>query len=400
MSRTEDVLTLFLASPGDVVDERNRFEETVNEWNRAWSRNFGLRLEVLRWENDAYPAIGEDAQDVINKQIPGDYDIFVGMMWSRFGTPTGRAGSGTAEEFALALSRHRSSPNNVEILFYFKDTAIPPSKLDPAQLVNVNAFKQSLAAAGVFYWEFSDTDQFEKLIGLHLAKHVQNWLARRANRRSDNSSVTRVIHKPSVAPSHGGQHLTEEDLGYLDFLETFLERSAEVAEIASRMTIAQQELTTRMAQRTEELNALIASPHSATPAQAKRLIAKAADDMLQFTNRLDAEIPLFRAAIDGSIGALTNAATISMDMGGAQTEESKTAAEGLLTALCGARESMSGFRASTAALPRMTKDLNAAKRQQLAALDALIGEFQNGERLLVEAIAVIEALLAGSSSAQ
>ena len=94
MSRTESVLAIFLASPSDVMDERNLFQEIVAEWNQTWARNLGLRLELLRWEQDAYPGAGTDSQDVINHQIPEDYDLFIGLMWSRFGTPTARAGSG------------------------------------------------------------------------------------------------------------------------------------------------------------------------------------------------------------------------------------------------------------------------------------------------------------------
>ena len=129
MPRSESVLTIFLASPSDVADERNQLHETVTEWNRAWARNLGVRLEIARWEDDAYPGIGIDAQDVINRQLPQDYDLFIGIMWSRFGTPTGRDGSGTAEEFNRALQRFRSAPEDVTVFFYFKDAPVPPSKL-------------------------------------------------------------------------------------------------------------------------------------------------------------------------------------------------------------------------------------------------------------------------------
>lgn len=150
MARTESVLTIFLASPGDVVEERNRLEDAIADWNRTWARNFGIRLELLRWEQDAYPDVGDDAQDVINQQLPQDYDLFVGLMWSRFGTTTARAGSGTAEEFERALARSRAS-RDVNILFYFKDTPIPPSQLDPAQLQRLHEFKNSLKLAGVLH---------------------------------------------------------------------------------------------------------------------------------------------------------------------------------------------------------------------------------------------------------
>jgi hypothetical protein len=80
LARTESVMTIFLASPGDVTEERNRLEDTIADWNRTWARNLGIRLELMRWEQDAYPDIGADAQDVINQQIPQDYDLFIGLM--------------------------------------------------------------------------------------------------------------------------------------------------------------------------------------------------------------------------------------------------------------------------------------------------------------------------------
>ena len=90
MPRQEDILGVLVASPSDVLAERTRLEEVIHELNATWSRSLGIRLDLIRWETHAYPALGEDAQAVINTQVPDDYDIFVGIMWHRFGTPTGR----------------------------------------------------------------------------------------------------------------------------------------------------------------------------------------------------------------------------------------------------------------------------------------------------------------------
>ena len=48
---------------------------------------------------NAYPGFGTDPQGVVNEEIGDDYEIFIGPLWSRFGTPTPRAFSGTQEEF-------------------------------------------------------------------------------------------------------------------------------------------------------------------------------------------------------------------------------------------------------------------------------------------------------------
>ena len=41
----------------------------------------------LRGVEDVAPAFGSEPQEVVNKQIQ-DYDIFVGILWHRIGTPT------------------------------------------------------------------------------------------------------------------------------------------------------------------------------------------------------------------------------------------------------------------------------------------------------------------------
>ena len=127
MARIQTLLQVFVASPGDVDDERIILEDVINEFNLTWGDRHGVRLELLKWETHSRPGFGADGQDVINKQIGNEYDIFLGIMWGRFGTPTGRAESGTEEEFNRAYARLADSPNTVQIMFYFKDAGIPPS---------------------------------------------------------------------------------------------------------------------------------------------------------------------------------------------------------------------------------------------------------------------------------
>ena len=389
MSRVEEVLTIFLASPSDVGDERQRFVDVIVDWNRAWSRELGLRLDILRWEDDAYPAIGEDAQDVINGQIPNDYDLFVGIMWSRFGTPTARAGSGTEEEFLRALARCREKDAEIDILFYFKDAPVSPSKLDPIQLAKVQNFKASLQAEGVLFWEFSEVDQFERYVNLHLTRHVQAWRTRREllsqSQAASESPAQRMPFSLNSAEA-------DDDAGYIDLLEEFEIRSSEMAEIATRLSFAQNELTEHTQKGTAELDAIKALGRDVTPSVIRRSISRVADEMLRFTNRVDAEIPLFREAADRSMTTLVRVATLAAELDPDQVADAKVAANALLSTLLEAKGSMIAFKETTATLPRMTKELNVAKRKQVAALDRLIAEFDNTVRLLVEAVAIIDAL--------
>ena len=402
MPRSEDVLSIFLASPSDVSAERARLGEVVADWNRAWSRNLGLRLELLCWENDAYPDIGEDAQAIINEQIPQDWDLFIGIMWSRFGTPTGRAGSGTEEEFQRAISRHKAAPGSVSVMLYFKDAAIAPSKMDLAQMSQVQAFKATIQSHGLLTWDFVDTDQFEKLIELHITRHVQEWrkskeaLPMAMGPSPSANTITPVTTSPVTSSLSTVE--SPEDLGYLDLLEEFTERSAEMGAIATRIALAQQELTDQTNKGRAELNALQADPSNSAK-KFRASIARVADEMLRFTEKVETEVPLFRTAVDSSMGALIRLATLVADIYPERMASTKASAVQLLATLIEARQSTEGFRDSTATLPRMTKELNVAKRLQVAALNSLIAEFENGERLLTEGLSVIDGL-SGSGPTQ
>ena len=51
------------------------------------------------------PGLGLDVQQVVTEQIPCDYEVYVGILCTRVGTPTPRALSGTVEEFEDARRR-------------------------------------------------------------------------------------------------------------------------------------------------------------------------------------------------------------------------------------------------------------------------------------------------------
>ena len=144
-------IRIFLASPGDVADERRKVKEIVAELNRTVARDKGVTLEVITWEEDTYAAIGGDPQNVINKQIAdmATFDLFVGIMWNRIGTPTPRAESGTIEEYQLAVRAHEEH-HQPEILFYFN---LAPKSFDTREEVEQKAkvldFRDNLRETGL-----------------------------------------------------------------------------------------------------------------------------------------------------------------------------------------------------------------------------------------------------------
>ena len=108
----------------------------------------GLKLDLLRYEVDAYPDYGAP-QDVIDRIIPNDFDIFVGIMWKRCGTKTASAESGTIQEYQSAVERRKRSGKPV-IMFYLCNAPVPfPTPEDVQQLEKVVKFREELRAKGV-----------------------------------------------------------------------------------------------------------------------------------------------------------------------------------------------------------------------------------------------------------
>jgi hypothetical protein len=137
-----------------------------------------------------HPGLGSDAQDVVNQQLP-DYDIFIGIMWKRFGTPTSRAGSGTEEEYLRAYERWKKE-NKFPVLFYFsqKCITIPNSSSEIEQLQKLVKFKEDLSNKGLI-WEYNNPEEFGDILRPHLVM----TLSKLVNGDKDNRVNDQTVYK-------------------------------------------------------------------------------------------------------------------------------------------------------------------------------------------------------------
>lgn len=169
-------LRIFVASPGEVEEERSIVTNVVGELRRTFEKNLPFSIDVIRWETHAWPAVGEDAQDVINQEI-GEYDIFVGIMWKRFGTPTKRARSGTDEEFQRAYEYFKTY-KRPHIMFYFRTTPFYSTDIiDHSQFEKVILFRNELRKLGVLFWEYDQPIEFERYVRQHLTRQILPYIS-------------------------------------------------------------------------------------------------------------------------------------------------------------------------------------------------------------------------------
>ena len=172
MSGTRKILRTFLASPGDLQEERKAVRDVVAEFNESWADELGYQIELLGWE-DTVAGFGRP-QHLINQDVDR-CDLFIGLIWKRWGTPPdkdGKFSSGFHEEFERSIARRENS-GSPEIALFFKE--IPEQFMeDPGDdLKRVLEFRETIIAERkILFQNFSTIRDMEKLVRKCVAAHV------------------------------------------------------------------------------------------------------------------------------------------------------------------------------------------------------------------------------------
>lgn len=148
--RKHEELRILLASPGDLAKERSQIGTVIEEL-LPLADYVGVSLKLLQW-NEVVPDMGRPQQVIFDQLKPREWDLFVGLLWHRFGTKTGaidpKSGkeymSGTEEEFRVAYSLWKTY-GRPRIFFYRCLRPIHPSQLDVDQFKRVDEFIANFA---------------------------------------------------------------------------------------------------------------------------------------------------------------------------------------------------------------------------------------------------------------
>lgn len=385
MPRSATIYTVFVASPSDVVEERNRLEAIIDEFNSMHSRRTGIRLELLRWEQDVSPAVGRDPQAVINDQIPQDYDVFVGIFWNRIGSLTSRAASGTVEEYEMAKKRFDMDPDSVRLMLYFKDTPpITMKDFDPDQYKKVQEFRERVGKEA-FYREFASSEAFENAVRVDLTKLILN-LASIQEGGLDSTSAEHLEGPQSE--ENNTQDDDTYDEGLFDLEETFEEEMDSLNATLFRMGDAIAEIGEKINKRTDETKALNISDDGKNlsrnekqkiRADAKRIMKRSSVDMNRFVAGMKKDIPLYRRHLGKSITVFTRAVPIYLELIDDEDKQGlKDTIRPLLNGMDGMLNSMESFRNSVSGLPQLTRSLVRSSRETEKVLQEVIDITRSG----------------------
>lgn len=128
---------VLIASPSDLAEERLAVVEAIHSWNSQHAVPESIVLLPVTWETHARPASGVRPQEVINQQLARQCDILIGLFWTKLGTSTGVAESGTVEEIDQFVKGKKPA------ILYFSRRAVDPDKIDLTQLRKLRQFKRT-----------------------------------------------------------------------------------------------------------------------------------------------------------------------------------------------------------------------------------------------------------------
>lgn len=143
MAFSATVIQVMIASPGDVVAERDIIRNALIEWNNLNSAAQKVVLLPVGWDTHSSADLSGRPQEIINGRLLEKCDLLVGVFWTRLGTPTGYHASGTVEEIKKHVAAGRTA------MVYFSAKPLAPGTYDTIQYDGVLEFKAWCMEKGI-----------------------------------------------------------------------------------------------------------------------------------------------------------------------------------------------------------------------------------------------------------
>jgi len=384
MPSTISKYRVFIASPSDLTEEREAINTVISELNSTYGNTNNIIIELLKWETNSAPGIStESVQTLINTDIP-EYDLFIGLLWMKFGTPTKFFGSGTEEEFELAHAKFIKDPKSIQILFYFKN-ALPSTlnDINPEQLLKVKNFKSTLGEKNILYWDFDLNEDLCRFLRTHIPARIESL------KRTSSLPISQIERNESNKEELLLEEIIEEEFGILDYQELIEDSFATSTHSLTAITEATNWIGKEINKKANEINKLVEKNHN-QPISFKvqrNIFDRTAQAMNDFANRIQPEIPIYFTHFEKGIDALSKLITIykaDFENKNEEINEAKVSLKSLIDTAPTTIKQMTEFLISVESLPRMSKELNAARKNATDKLKELINRIEIAHSIACE----------------
>lgn len=221
-------LRVFVACPGDVEDEKERLGKIIDsfQFDAGVHRFF---LQLVEW-HQCVPDLGVPQEIIFDQLNPKAWDIFIGIFWTRFGSPSGifdpdthRELTGTEAEMLKAIDLYKVH-GRPRVLIY-RSMRVPKSLKDlrGTQLDAIERFFKDCEVGGkhpALVRLYEQPDDFERLVSEHLRKELAkvelsvelDEMKRTQEWQQDHLRVIQMV-LPLLLPKKEQQHIMNLGLG-------------------------------------------------------------------------------------------------------------------------------------------------------------------------------------------
>jgi hypothetical protein len=166
MARITEILNVFYSSAGSqgAFDRKAAYDEACERV--TLTKN--IKFHTIYWKYNIAGGIAmSNAQNAIDQEIYGQYDIYFGCLGPTYG-------AGTPHEYQQAIEGHIQKHEPKCIFFGFDETPINPFTIDYRSFYLVKRFRNDIAGGkkygkAILYFTFSSKDEFENHVMLNLS---------------------------------------------------------------------------------------------------------------------------------------------------------------------------------------------------------------------------------------
>jgi hypothetical protein len=271
-------------------------------------------------------------------------------------------------------------------MFYFKDAAIIPSKIDTDQLSKVNEFKERFNSLGLYH-TFETTEDFKNLFSLHLFDVVCSWVDKLSGKEKGLKlapAIEIIESKEAVSPQFfrsGPLSVSEiildsiensdenaEEMGILDLVEkagNSIDSSlSRIENIGEALT----SLSAKMNEKTKQISNLVNLPQGEKNNLMKIISDEFSIDLFTYANTLESETNVLKTTFTDGIKKYHEAITITTSFKMEKPEDLSKALEVGIYAknqLEILQKQQLSFLDSIKGLPPMTTKMNKAKKKAI-----------------------------------
>lgn len=172
-------LRVFVAWPLDVKEERNRAKSVISTLHQVYLQR-GWYLEMIDWEDYVAPEAGVPENVILENTDPSSWDVFVGILWQRFGTSPQMVDPQTQQQFTSGFEVEYKKAHDLwqengrpHIMLYRCTRPVSPN-VDLEQLRLVQHFFQGIEKRyEVLYKEFNSPDDFADKLNKYLIAVIE-----------------------------------------------------------------------------------------------------------------------------------------------------------------------------------------------------------------------------------